>query len=75
MADKTDQTARQDDSATNRPTHRVVFRRKLRNGYGQSVEIGGAWQNSRGGISFPFAGGSVTVWPVTDREGNDKAEA
>lgn len=71
MTTKSKET-RQDDNATNRPTHRVVFRRKLKTGYGQSAELGGAWQNSKGGISFPFAGGSVTIWPI-DKEDNDKA--
>lgn len=63
------------DSATNRPSHRVVFRRKLKEGYANPVEIGGAWQNSKGGVSFPFAGGSITVWPIDKKEDNDEAGA
>ena len=59
--------ARESASSTNRPSHRVVFQRKLKKGYGTSVELGGAWKNKAGGITFPFAGGSVTVWPIQDQ--------
>lgn len=62
------------DTGANRPTHRAVFRRKLKEGYANPVEIGGAWQNSKGGISFPLAGGSVTVWPI-DKKEDDKVGA
>ncbi len=52
------------EKASNQPTHHVEFRSKRKDGsYGDSVRVGGAWQNSAGGISFPFAGGSITVWP------------
>lgn len=51
-----------------RPTHRVTFQQKARNGYGPTVELGGAWANSKGGINFPFAGGYITIWPVERKE-------
>lgn len=73
MSENTKQTAGASARAGNSPTHRVTFRRKLKNGYAAPVELGGAWVNSKGGISFPFAGGSITVWPDAGR--NEKAGA
>ncbi len=55
-------------TAKRRPTHRVTFQQKTKKGYGPTVELGGGWANSKGGINFPFAGGSITVWPVERRE-------
>lgn len=51
-----------------RPTHRVVYRPKLKDGYGHGHQMGGAWQNSAGGISFPAFGGQITIWPVDQKE-------
>lgn len=53
---------------SNRPSHRVTYRPKLKNGYGNTVRLGGAWVNSAGGISFPAYGGQVTIWSVTENE-------
>lgn len=56
------------------PSHRVVFRkneRKAEDGtvYREnSVELGAAWPNEAGGISFPMMGGWVTVWPIKAKE-------
>lgn len=63
MTTNTTQQETATEERNNKPTHRVTFRRKLREGYAQPVELGGAWQNSKGGISFPVAGGSITIWP------------
>ena len=73
MTDKTAQAATPSAETGNSPTHRVTFRRRLKSGYGTPVELGGGWQNAKGGISFPFAGGSITVWPNGGR--NEKAGA
>ena len=55
-------------TVSNRPSHRVTYRSKLKNGYGNTVRLGGAWVNKAGGISFPAFGGQITIWPVTDKE-------
>ena len=55
---------------SNRPSHRVTFRSKFKDGYGKTLHLGGAWVNSAGGVSFPAFGGQITVWPATDKEDN-----
>lgn len=55
----------------NTPTHRVVFQKKTAKGFGPTTELGGAWVNKAGGISFPFAGGSVTIWPINRENGEE----
>lgn len=56
------------------PTHRVAFRKNERKGkdgttYREpNVELGAAWANEAGGISFPMMGGWVTVWPIEAKE-------
>lgn len=67
MTETTQKQETATDQRSNKPTHRVTFRRKLKDGYAQAVTISGAWENSKGGISFPFAGGSLTIWPLTDQ--------
>ena len=71
MTSTTKKTENGTDTTGNRPSHRVMFRRKLKEGYAQAVELGGAWENAKGGISFPVAGGSITIWPI--ERAQDKA--
>lgn len=60
--------------AKNKPTHRVAFRKNERqdkngNTYREpNVELGAAWSNDAGGISFPMMGGWVTIWPIETKE-------
>jgi len=65
MTDTTNQT--QANGEKRKPTHRVTFQQKTKNGYGPTVDLGGGWQNSKGGINFAFAGGYITIWPA-DRD-------
>ena len=70
----TENTTRENGNSENRPTHRVTFSRRLRNGYAKPVELGGGWQNAKGGINFSFAGGSITIWPVSDTDSEKAGE-
>ncbi len=65
------ETNRQESNA---PTHRVTWRSKQREGKYATpapVEISGAWENSAGGISFPFGNGTLTVWPRKSKDNQE----
>ena len=79
MTKTTNQKAKSE--AKKMPTHGVSFRKNGRTAKDGTVyrepfvDLGAAWQNEDGSISFPMMGGWVTIRPFKKEASQDTAQA